>query len=546
MIIRLLFCLFLSTGFPFFFGKPVPKDGDYELTVLTTTDTHGRGLESVSACVKSVRASKPDGSVVLLDAGDNLTGSDASFYYNNVDTLSEHIFGKFAGYAGYDVLVPSSSDLKVRKIVREHLLSSLKKSGVKVLSSSACILTKNGLRVAVLGYSDPEAGFMLHQIQEDVNKIRRRGNPQIVIVTIHSGVGRGDCSDPKQQGLNLYGSLKGVDFVVCGQDHGDKVLQNDSICLLNAGKYGRSVAMGTARLKVKGGETVSKSLSASILKTSSFVSDSSMQNLFADELNAVESFKTAKLGGLRDSLFSKDAYKGSSEYMNLYHSLALSYPEVQISLSAPLEVNGVVPSGDISYEDLNSIYPFANELVVVRMTGGQVISFLESSYDNWIRTPSAEDGSVLKLKQMTDYRTGEVKVNFANSPGNFDSAAGLNYTVDVSKPFGKRIKILSMADGAPFSLFTVYNVAMTSYRAVGAGGLLDAAGLNPEKLNELIVARHPAFREILYYFVTKHIILDSALLNDPARLGFWRFIPSPEAKDAIDCDLSRIFSASAR
>lgn len=35
---------------------------------------------------------------------------------------------------------------------------------------------------------------------------------------------------------------------------------------------------------------------------------------------------------------------------------------------------------------------------------------------------------------------------------NFDSAAGIRYTVDVSKPTGEKICIESMADDSPFDL----------------------------------------------------------------------------------------------
>ena len=55
---------------------------------------------------------------------------------------------------------------------------------------------------------------------------------------------------------------------------------------------------------------------------------------------------------------------------------------------------------------------------------------------------------------------------------NYDSAAGLIYTVDVTKPAGSRVTIASMADGAPFDLAKTYSVAINSYRAQGGGGHL--------------------------------------------------------------------------
>ena len=44
------------------------------------------------------------------------------------------------------------------------------------------------------------------------------------------------------------------------------------------------------------------------------------------------------------------------------------------------------------------------------------------------------------------------KAWFKNQPYNFDSAAGIDYTVDVSKPEGKRVSIKSFSDGRPFEM----------------------------------------------------------------------------------------------
>jgi 2',3'-cyclic-nucleotide 2'-phosphodiesterase/3'-nucleotidase len=56
---------------------------------------------------------------------------------------------------------------------------------------------------------------------------------------------------------------------------------------------------------------------------------------------------------------------------------------------------------------------------------------------------------------------------------NYDSAAGIIYTVDVTKPVGSRITIASMADGKPFEPAKTYSAAINSYRAQGGG---DAPG----------------------------------------------------------------------
>jgi 2',3'-cyclic-nucleotide 2'-phosphodiesterase/3'-nucleotidase len=70
-----------------------------------------------------------------------------------------------------------------------------------------------------------------------------------------------------------------------------------------------------------------------------------------------------------------------------------------------------------------------------------------------------------------------------NSFLHFDSAAGIIYEVDVTKPRGKRVSIKHMADGAPFDMEARYMVAMNSYRALGGGQLMtEGAGITYECL----------------------------------------------------------------
>ena len=61
------------------------------------------------------------------------------------------------------------------------------------------------------------------------------------------------------------------------------------------------------------------------------------------------------------------------------------------------------------------------------------------------------------------------RANFKNFSFNFDSAAGIVYTVDVRKPEGQKVTIHSMADGTPFDMDKMYAVALNSYRGNGGG-----------------------------------------------------------------------------
>ena len=64
-----------------------------------------------------------------------------------------------------------------------------------------------------------------------------------------------------------------------------------------------------------------------------------------------------------------------------------------------------------------------------------------------------------------------------NIPGyNLDMAAGIKYTIDISKEPGQRITILRIG-GKKYRPGNSYKIAMNSYRASGGGGHLSAAGI---------------------------------------------------------------------
>ncbi|HOG25514.1 MAG TPA: 5'-nucleotidase C-terminal domain-containing protein [Bacteroidales bacterium] len=60
---------------------------------------------------------------------------------------------------------------------------------------------------------------------------------------------------------------------------------------------------------------------------------------------------------------------------------------------------------------------------------------------------------------------------------NFDTAAGILYTIHRNRPEGQRTEIHSMADGQAFIPQKRYRVVMNSYRAQDGGGhLFDGLG----------------------------------------------------------------------
>lgn len=555
-----------------------PKDGEYTFRILATNDVHGHyfdslyvsdktanSLLSVSWYADSLRRAEGAENIVLLDAGDCLQGDNAAYYFNYIDTLSKHLYARMVEEIGYDAVVVGNHDIETGHPVYDRLI---KEMDVPFLATNAIstddgkpyfqeyvTLKRHGLRITIIGFTNPnikswlspllwsgmEFKSLLPFAQEVVDRIVAKEKSDVVIVAAHAGTGRGDGAVPENQGLDLFQSLRGVDFVICAHDHRPVVHQNDSICLINAGSHCHLLGMGSVTVKVEGGKVVGKTLSADLLPLDKSKVDKKMQDLFRPDYEAVKAFTLKEVGQLKADLRTRDAYVGMSDYLNLIHTLCLEATDAQISFAAPLTFNGEIKAGTLLYNDLFTIYPYENQLFEVRMTGAEIRRYLEHSYDGWINTLDGKQEHLLKIYQRADPRTGSTRWSFGGATYNFDSAGGLVYDVDVTKPFGERIIIKSLASGADFDDAAEYKVAMTSYRASGGGGLMKLAGVDTDRIDERVTGYYPEIRNLLYDYLMTHKEIDPSTISDRSIIGEWRFVPLQTARKALSRDIALIF-----
>ena len=131
----------------------------------------------------------------------------------------------------------------------------------------------------------------------------------------------------------------------------------------------------------------------------------------------------------------------------------------------------------------------------------------------------------------------ENRAAFHNESFNFDSAAGIIYTVDLTKPRGEKVNIVSMADGTPFSFDRTYKVAINSYRGNGGGGHLTAgAQIDKEELKNRIVS---ATDKDLRFYMLEYIRAKGVI--DPKPMNNWKFIPDEYVEAAKPRDYNIIF-----
>ena len=512
-------------------SKETLADGEYKVTVCSTTDVHGAyfdssyvdnlaartSLANVASYLKELRA----GGVqpVLVDAGDNLQGDNAAYYFNYVATDVPHVYPRIAAYLGYDAIVVGNHDIETGhdvydRVARELTMPYLganaafdrdengkadmdenpkNKAVVDPYFQPYCVVVRDGVRIAVIGMTNGNIKSWLsssiwHGIdfqvisdvaQRLVDQVIEKEKPQLVVLAVHSGSGA-EQADRENEALYLASTLRGVDLVLNGHDHRPLAREvanpEGDVVLLNAGTKAVVVGQADFTLTVKNGKVVDKTVDYKLVPMDKYPADPDYVAAFKDDFNAVKAFANRPVGRLSEDIFLADALDGPSSYINLVQTVQLAATGADISFAAPLVNSGVVPAGVVEFQDLVSIYKFENQLYTVEMTGRQVKDYLEYSYDNWVN------------------RTGPSY--------NWDSADGIVYEVSRSAPAGERVRILSMCDGTPFDPDNTYKVAMTSYRASGGGDLL-RLGAKVDPADLVVVDRLKDIRSLIGDYISQ-------------------------------------------
>jgi 2',3'-cyclic-nucleotide 2'-phosphodiesterase/3'-nucleotidase len=580
LLIRLQFLLI------FFFLFACTGEKKQSVTILATTDVHGLilpydfiekkdinvSLAGVYSYVNKVR--NENESVILLDDGDNLQGQPAAYYYNFIDTVSAHLNAEAMNFIGYDAGTVGNHDIETGHPVYDRLLKEYnfpllaanavnKKTGEPYFKPYV-ILERNGIRVAIMGLITPSvptwlppelySGMEFHDMVETAElwmPVIRKEKPDIVIGLFHSGWDNNDGAKVTSGSHNEIGAgsvarnVPGFDVIFCGHNHNlvNKKIINvagDTVLILEGGSRAEQIVRADIQFSgQKSSLKRKKSVSGRIIDVDKYEADPSFIRKFAGQKKSILEYVDNKIAAFETAVSSRDSYFGSSPFVDMIHSIQLDITHADISFAAPLSFDVKIPSGPVTTGDMFKLYRFENMLYTISMTGMEVKKYLEFSYSDWYNTMRGPDDFLLKYRLDKNGKPELVNGNawLKNQPYNFDSAAGIDYIVDVSKPEGKRVFIKSFSDGRPFEMNKIYLVALNSYRGNGGGGhLTEGAGISKDELtNRLKSSTDKDLRfYILKYLETKKTIR-------PTALGNWKVIPEKWVKAAKSRDYQLLF-----
>lgn len=508
-------------------------------------------------------------STILIDGGDILQGEPTAYYFNYVSPGKRHKVADFCNFIGYDVGVIGNHDIETG---HEVFNSFIRDCNYPILGANAIsahsgkpyfkpytILFRSGVRIAVVGFVTPAIphwvpirsweGIEFEDIKESARKwikiIKETESPDFIIGLFHSGMDDGIVTPEYRENATreTVTSVDGFDLVLYGHDHASNMEEVESpsgksVLCVNPGSFAYSVAEINLKFTIGAeGKAVQNDMACQLhyIGTLHNSHASEFRKHFNEDYKAVHRFASKKIGTFLSGVDISDAYFGSSAYIDLIQRLQLRISEADISFAAPLFFNASIEPGEVKVNNLFNMYRFEDCLYTLRMFGREIKNYLEMSYACWTNQMVSEDDNLLLIGPM---KNNPERIGFKNFLFNFDSAAGIKYEVDVTKPEGKKVRIICMGDGTPFYEDKEYTVAMTAYRANGGGELLTkGAGLAKEEIKERIVSYTE--KDIRHYLM--QYIKEKETIT-PKAINHWRFVPEDWVAKAAERERRILFA----
>ena len=560
-----------------------------KIKVVETSDVHGHffpydfmekkpikgTLTRANSYIKEQRKKYGEDHFLLIDNGDILQGQPCVYWSNYVMPENENIAASVINYMKYDAETVGNHDIEpghkvYDKWIREVRCPLLGANIVKEEYKNAAarpehiytglkpysVHYKDGVKIVVIGMLTPAIPNWLNKsiwkglefeemtacAKKWIKYVKDNEKPDLIFGLFHSGLDGGIKTDEYDENAteSVAREVPGFDVIFFGHDHqvhnmfitnkaGEKVLCIDPSC------YVANVAEAEITLTYNDGKLAKKQIKGNIVNVLDEKIDKKMLEHFQPTIDEVKDYVNQRIGYFKHPIYTRESFFGNSAFTDLIHNLQMSISKADISFNAPLAFDTTIDAGEVTQADMFKLYRFENLLFVLRMTGEEVRKHLEFSYDMWCNTMTSPSDHALRLND--DSKEDQQRTGFQYYTFNFDSACGIDYLVDLTKPDGQKVKILRMSNGEPFDEKKWYKVVMNSYRANGGGELLTRGAGIPQDSLESRVLFHTEMDQ--RHYLTEEIKRQGTI--DPQKNNNWRFIPEAWVKPALERDRKQLF-----
>lgn len=500
--------------------------------------------------------------VFLLDNGDILQGDPVVYYYNFEKTDTVHLYADVMNYMKYDAGTVGNHDIETGhdvydKFNKEINFPWLAANAINTTTNEPYFkpyttIERGGVKIAVLGLITPAipqwlpekiwAGMrfddMVETAQKWVKKIRETEQPDLMIGLFHAGVDytyndQNENTYKNENAAKLVAKkVDGLDVVFVGHDHAGwntktKSPSGKDVLILGTTAGARNIAVANYVLKYDKVCMIydKKEITGELVDMKNYAPDVEFMSRYKNNFEEVKNYVSRPVGEFSETISSRDAMFGPSKFVDLIHTIQLDLTDADVSFSAPLSFNAKIDKGTVYVKDMFDLYRYENLLYTMELTGQEIKDYLEFSYGNWFNQMKYENDHLLKFKLD---ETGNIKYSErTKSPEleeryyNFESAAGIDYVVDVTKPIGEKVTIKNFSNGNPFDLNTKYKVAVNSYRGNGGGGHLTRGAKIPQEdlSNRVINSTEKDLRFYLMKWIEKEKLVT------PKLIGNWKVVP---------------------
>lgn len=515
------------------------------------TDKAGNsvGVARVATLVKQQREEKGEERVLLVDAGDIIQGTSLAYYFARVDPITDgvrhpmavamnhmrydaaalgnHEFNygidvlrKFESQCRFPLLGANALDAKtLRPAFRPYTVKRIRVPGAPDIKVGILGLTNPGI---ALWDKDNVSGRMVfpglvEQARKYVPRLRALGC-DVVFLTDHSGLdgssSYGDELPYVENASNLVAEqVPGIDAILVGHTHvevpsytvknaetGEEVLLSEPYC------WGYRLSVFDFEVELHCGRWRVTGKTARTLNPNTVDEDPEIKRLLEADHELVVKYVNTPVGTCTQDLSAAESCWKDVSIMDFIHKVqsdtvkaGLSAADAAlplISVAAPFSRTADIPQGNVTIKDIAGLYIYDNTLYGKKLTGAQLKDYLEYAAKYYHQVPAGtkvDTATLTNANNFWDYM--------------YDTAAGVDYEIDIAQPEGSRIKNLTYK-GAPVADDQVFVVAVNNYRANGGSGYphIASAAIAYSSTNEI--------RQLMIDYVTAKKTLDPADFAD--------------------------------
>lgn len=476
--------------------SPLQGNGSVDLVVAATTDVHGRvrgwdyyadapdslrGLARVATVVDSLRRVSVTYPIVV-DAGDIIQGSPLAYVAARVDTTMRNPVIAAMNAIQYDAAAIGNHEFNYGVA---YLDRAIAEASFPLLATNAyspdgrrrfrgwALSTRRGVRVALVGATTP--GSMVWDrdnlagrvvIRDIVPEVRdavrdaRNSGADVVIVLLHSGLDEPSSYDTVSTGVpsenvaaRVAHEVRGIDLIVYGHSH--KEMRDTLIgttLLMQPKNWAQSVGVAHLVVERRNGRYQVVSRRSTTVQMLHHRESPAVLAVTAEGHRATLRYATAAIGNTPVAWRADSARVIDSPITDFVLEVERKISGAQLASTAVFETSASMGPGPITVARLAALYPYDNTLRAVKISGAQLRAYLEQSARYFRRR---DDGTVDVDPQIPGF--------------NYDVVAGVDYTLDVSRPVGERVTQLEY-NGRPVAATDSFTMALNNYRQTGGGG----------------------------------------------------------------------------